>query len=90
MTSPGPGIAEARQTNVGEGDLGAVLELVDEQEVPDQQGVAHRFRRDAERLDHECPQEHGQRQRPQGGLDVFADDGTDFWPALELPLRLRL
>src|SRR5262249_2413090 len=44
--------------------------------VSDQQSVAHRLRGDAERLDHERPQEHGQRERPEGRLDVFPNDGT--------------
>src|SRR5262249_25440831 len=63
-----------RQSDVTERDLRAVVELGDEQEVPDQQRIAHGLGGYAERLDDERAQQQRDDDRPGDGLEVVAGE----------------
>jgi len=67
----GLGIGERQDDLVGEGDMGAVEEFVDEQMVADQQRVKHGARRDLEGLDHEGADDQGQDQGHGQGFQIF-------------------
>jgi hypothetical protein len=64
-------VGQGQDDLVGEGDMGAVEKLVDEQVVADEQGVEHGARGNLEGLDNEGPDDEGQDQGAGQGFNVF-------------------
>src|SRR5439155_21367737 len=68
-----PRRADAGQAPFGQGRLGTVEELVDQDVVPDQQRVHHRAGRDREGLDDEGTDHQRQQDRDRDRPGVLAD-----------------
>ena len=77
-----PRVAERRQVRVDQGHLGAVQSLVDEQEVPDQEGTLHAARGDPERFDQQGPQDEPDDERDRQRLDPLPSRLLEGLPRL--------
>ena len=68
-------LSQLRQAAVRERDLGAICQLVDEQEIPDEQRALHAPARDLEGLDKEGAEEEEQQHRDRQNLCPLPEEG---------------